>query len=288
VLFRSKLEGKPVLIEFGMVGCELSGAGLDSMIALQKADAIPGLGFVRVESGSDGAAVDEYFKEKAPPFPVYRDTQAALAKALSATAYPTFVLVDKFGHIRYEGKYPKENLEPWGKLLAAETADPGPSAPLFGARQIDVEKLLAGELPDLKDNVKPLRQYMGAGGLMVLFVDTTCPFSATALKEMPSIAPSLAGQKVNAVILNNDDSKEKVLAFYAKNDTGVPVVYDVGNSSREQWNVHSVPIAVYIDPSGQIGYQGEAIWANVGAAAEKSLHLAAGAIKFTAAGTGFG
>jgi hypothetical protein len=52
--------------------------------------------------------------------------------------------------------------------------------------------------------------------------------------------------------------------------------------------VHSVPIAIYISPAGQVGYQGEAVWADMGAAIEKSLGLASGAIKFTAAGTGFG
>jgi len=76
--------------------------------------------------------------------------------------------------------------------------------------------------------------------------------------------------------------------FYTRNNPGVPVVYDVGASSREHWNVHSVPIVVYISPSGQIGYQGEAIWANMGSAIETSLGLAPGAVKFTAAGTGFG
>jgi hypothetical protein len=52
--------------------------------------------------------------------------------------------------------------------------------------------------------------------------------------------------------------------------------------------VHSVPVVVYISPAGKVGYQGEAIWANMGSAIETSLGLAHGAIKFTAAGTGFG
>ena len=200
-----KLEGKPVLIEFGMVGCALSEQGLDSMIALQKAGAVPGLAFVRVEGNPDAAVVAQYFKDKAPPFPVYRDSQSALAKALSATAYPTFLLADKFGHIRYQGNYPQENLVQWGKALAAENQDPAATCRSSARGRLTSRKLLADKLPDLKGQVKPLSEYKGSGGLVLLFVDTSCPFSAAALQDMPMVSKSLAGQNVNAVVLNNGD-----------------------------------------------------------------------------------
>jgi hypothetical protein len=266
----------------------LSEQGLDSMIALQAAGAVSGLAFVRVEGNPDDAVVAQYFKDKAPSFPVYRDSQSALAKALSATAYPTFLLADKFGHIRYQGNYPQENLVQWGQALVAENQDPGGNVPQFGAREIDVEKLLADKLPDLKDQLRPLSEYKGSGGLVLLFVDTSCPFSAAALHEMPMVSKTLAGQNVSALVLNNGDAPSKVRDFYARNDPGVPVVYDVGADTREHWNAHSVPIVVYISPAGKVGYQGEAIWANLGSAIETSLGLAPGAVKFTAAGTGFG
>ena len=283
-----KLEGKPVLIEFGLVGCVLSGQGLDGMMALQSADAVPGLAFVRVEGNPDAAVVAQYFKDKAPAFPVYQDSRSVLAKVLNATAYPTFLLVDKFGHIRYEGAYRQEELVQWGKALAAESRDPGGSVALFGTQEIDAGKLLAEKLPDLKDQLRPLGEYKGSGGLVLVFVDTSCPFSATALKDLPTVSKSLAGQNVNTVAVNNGEARADVLDFYSRNDLGVPVVYDVGSATREHWNVHSVPTVVYISPAGQIGYQGNAVWADMGAAIETSLGLARGAIKFTATGTGFG
>ncbi len=283
-----KVQGKPVLIEFGMVGCVLSGQGLDNMIALQAAGTVPGLAFVRVEGNPDAAVVAQYFKEKAPPFPVYQDSHSALAKALSATAYPTFLLADKFGHIRYQGGYPQEDLVQWGKALVAENQDPGGNAPQFGAKEIHVEELLAEKLPNLKDQLRPLREYQGSGGLVLLFVDTTCPFSAVALREMPAVSKTLAGRNVNAVVLNTGDSQSDVREFYGRNDPGAPVLYDVGAATRNRWNVRSVPVVVYISPAGQVVYQGEAIWANLGSAVETSLGLAPGAVKFTATGTGFG
>jgi hypothetical protein len=283
-----KLEGQPVLIEFGMVGCALSDKGLDSMIALQTAGGVPGLAFVRVEANPDDAVVGPYFMAKAPAFPVYRDAQSALAKTLGATAWPTFLLVDKFGHIRYEGNYPQDNLAEWATALAAEKLDPGGNVRPFGDRPIDAEKLLAAELPDLKGNLRSLSDHQGRGGLALVFVDTSCPFSGIALKELPTVAKSLAAQKVPVLVVNNDDDAAKVREFYAKTDPGAPVVYDVGAATREKWNVRSVPIIVYITPAGQIGYHGPAVWADMGAAIETSLGLARGAIKFTATGTGFG
>lgn len=281
------LEGKPVLIEFGLVGCELSEKGLTRMAALQQAKAIPGLAFVRVEGNQDAAAVDAYFKSRNLPFPVHRDKDAVLAKALGATAFPTFLLADKFGHIRYTGKYPVE-LAAWGNALAAETQDPGSQPPPFGAKAIDVQKLLAAKLPNLAREQTPLSDGMGDGGMVLLFVDTVCPFSATALKEMPAVSKVLAERKIGAVVINSDDNAEKVTDFYAVNDPGVPVLYDTGAATREQWNVQSVPIAVYVTPAGKIAYQGEAVWADLGTAIETSAGLAAGTIKFTSAGTSFG
>ncbi|MCX5653096.1 MAG: hypothetical protein NTY65_00375 [Planctomycetota bacterium] len=43
-----------------------------------------------------------------------------------------------------------------------------------------------------------------------------------------------------------------------------------------------------IDSAGAVAYRGKAVWADVGAAAEKSLKLPAGSLKFTVKGTGFG
>jgi len=153
---------------------------------------------------------------------------------------------------------------------------------------IDVDALLAKALPNLDDEAKPLAHHMGGGGLMLMFVDTSCPFCAAAMKEMPVVAQVLEDQKIAAVIINNDDPKERVKAFYAKNPPASTVVYDVGAATREAWNVNAVPTVIYITPGKNIGYQGKAIWSNMGLAIEKSLSLPAGSIKFTSGGTSYG
>jgi len=108
-----KLEGKPVLIEFGLVGCDLSDKGLDEMIRLHGADLIAGLSYARVEASKDTKAADEYYAKKSAKFPVFRDTDGSVGMAFDATIYPIFLLVDKFGHTRYRGGYPDENLGEW-------------------------------------------------------------------------------------------------------------------------------------------------------------------------------
>ncbi len=140
------LQGKVVLIEFGMVGCELSEKGLTSMRDLHKE--VKDLAMIRLEGNPDAAAVDAYFKEKNVPFPVVQDKDKAMAIQLSATAIPTFVLVDKFGHIRYTGKYTPD-LAGWSKTLLAEKTDPGSQVQPFGTKALDVPKLLEAKLTAL-------------------------------------------------------------------------------------------------------------------------------------------
>ena len=287
-LKKLKLEGRPVLVEFGMVGCELSGKGLEEMIALQQEKKIPGLALVRVEENREKAAVDQYYRDRTLPFPLHRDSQGTLAAALDATVVPTFLLVDKFGHVRYRGPYP-EKLPAWAQALLDEKEDPGPNARRFDAKEMDVARLLADtRLPDLKGETKPLGEYMGTNGLFVLFVDTKCPYSAKAMADVPAVIKVLQQRQINSVLLNTDDTKETVLSFYASHPPATPVVYDVTAASRKAWGVNSVPIVVLVKADRTVAYQGKAVWAEVGAAVEKANGLAAGTVQFTPKGTRFG
>lgn len=287
-LKKMKLEGQPVLIEFGIVECELSGKGLDQMIALQQGKQVPGLAFIRVEGTRKRGVVDDYYRTKAPAFPVHRDRKGTLATAVDATAIPTFLLVDKFGHVRYRGSYP-DQLVSWAETLVAENQDPGPGAPRFDAKELDVNRLLADtKLPDLKGAAQPIGGYMGTNGLLVVFVDTKCPYSAKAMTEIPIVAKVLRQHRVNSVVLNTDDPKPTVQTYYASHKTGTPVVYDVTSATRKSWGAHSVPIVVLIKPDQTLAYHGKAVWADVGAAVEKAAGLAAGSVQFTAKGTRFG
>ena len=284
-----KLLGRAVLIEFGAIDCELSGQGLDEMIRLYRNGAIPGLAYFRVELSERTQTAEDYYAGKSPGFGVHYDPDTSLARAFRATVYPRFVMVGKFGHVRYRGKLPSEHLGDWASLLAAETDDPGPDVLLMGVVKLDAPKLLAAtRLPELKGEVKPLADYMGRAAMMVMFVDTTCPFSAKAIKDVPKVAATLARHKVASVLVNLDDAAEDVKGFYGKRRVGTPVLYDTTTGTKYRWNLDAVPTVVFIGSGGQIAYNGPAVWADLAKAGEKALGLDAGSISFTAKGTRYG
>ena len=68
------LKDRVVFIQFGQVGSEACGKGLEGMIALDQKKVLPGLKMVGVEAGKDAKAVDEYVTRYKPPFPVVCDT----------------------------------------------------------------------------------------------------------------------------------------------------------------------------------------------------------------------
>jgi len=168
------------------------------------------------------------------------------------------------------------------------TTNQGPAAATPGAAAIDASKLLdETRLPDLDGTVRSLRDRMGPKGLLVVFVDTNCPFSATAIREMSSVASVLAKQEVTSVLLNVGEPQATVERFYGQRQVGIPVIYDTGRATLKAWAVTSTPTPFLIDSAGAVAYRGNAVWADVGAAAEKSLKLPAGSLKFTVKGTGF-
>ena len=216
--------------------------------------------------------------------------QAVLAKATGATAIPTCLLVDKFGHLRYRGTYPDGPLDKWVTMLAAEKTDPGADMPLLGAVNLDISALLQHTtLPSLtSDQPQPLTQYVGPSGLLVVFVDTTCPFSAKALQDLPTVAPKLAALKIPTVLINLNDALQNVKTYFADQKLGVAVLYDVTTATKLQWHIQSVPTVVFISADQQAGYNGTAVWKDLAAAIEKNLHLGSGTVQLVAEGTGFG
>jgi len=284
-----KLLGKPVLIEFGLVGCELSDAGLMTMIQLHGSDLVDGLAYVRVEASANSQAVDDYYKTTPTGFLVRRDPDGKLAGAFGATIYPVFLLIDKFGNTRYMGGFPTESLGDWAEMLLAEETDPGPDAPRLGKKTIDGLGLLAStKLPELGGDVKPLGDYLGPGGGMLVFVDTSCPYSDQAVKDLPGVSFTLRKAMVSTVVVNITDDEEKVRAYYARRNLQLPVVYDVGSAVRINWDIQSVPTIIFFDSQGQVVYNGPAVWAEVGRAGEIALGLPPGSLNFQARGTRFG
>jgi len=273
----NRLDGRIVLVEFGTIGCELSNSGLDTLISLANRKAVAGLSYARLEPIADDKAFDDYYRTKSAPFPVVRDPQMKVANALGTTIYPQFALLDKFGRVRYRGTQPSEkDLTGWANTLAAETKDPGPDAPMFGTAKLDAAGLLATtRLPDLSGIVKPLAGHKGKAGMMLAFVDTKCPFSNVAIRELPKVASVLQQKEVASLLVNIGEPEATVRRAYAP---GTPVVYDTSKTTQKCWNVQSVPTIVLLDSAGAVAYQGGAVWPGIATATEKMLNLTAGSV----------
>ena len=288
-LAEHELTGRVALVEFGTLGCKLSEQGLDEMAFLHGTDAIPQLAYARVEASKDAAAVEKYFKAKSLKFPVHRDPETKLAQAFDATCYPSFVIVGKFGRVRYRGSWPEKQLGEWAAALLAEKTDPGPGVAMLGAVTLDGTKLLAEtKLPDMAGREATLDALSAPGGLLLLFVDTTCPYSAQAMADMPVVADTLSRQNVHSVAVSIEGTKEAVEGRFGKGPPGVPLLYDATSGTKEAWNVQSVPTVAYISPGKQVAYYGKALWSDVAKAIETARGMKAGTIRFTTRGTRFG
>lgn len=284
-----KLKGKVSLIQFGLVGYPLTDEGLEGMILHERLDDLPGLAMLRVEFCEDQAKADAYYKDKEFTFPVHRDPKQKVARAFGALSDPTYVIVDKFGRIRYRGAEPDDRLGDWVEQLQAQTADAGPDQEMLGVVKLDGAKLLAETtLPDLGGEPVALADCMGPNGLVVVLVDTVCPFCGKALGDMPQVAVTLIEAQVASIIINIDGSKDRVTAFYGEKDLGAPVIFDETEKTLKAWNITSVPRVFYITPEKEIAYEGGAVWSKMGAAIEQARQLPPGSIRFTVQGTGYG
>jgi peroxiredoxin len=219
-----------------------------------------------------------------------RDIDMKIANALGTTIYPRFALIDKFGRVRYRGNQPAEkDLADWTIKLQNENTAAGPKAPMFGSTALDVAALLANtKLPNLDGAVKSLTEYQGQQGLLLTFVDASCPFSAKASQEMPLVASNLTGYGVATVLVNISDPAAAVKKRYSPGVDNATVVYDTSKLTQQCWNVQFVPLAVLIDTAGEIIYHGSPVWTDVAASLAKQFNLPAGSINLKAQGTSQG
>ncbi len=154
---------------------------------------------------------------------------------------------------------------------------------MSGTVGLDATALLTTtKLPDLSGAVKTLTERSGKAGILHAFVDTRCPFSNVAIREMQKVASVLERYDIASLLVNVGEPEATVRKIYAPD---VPIVYDASRATQKCWNVLSVPTVVLVDSAGAVTYQGGAAWAPVAAAAEKMLSLTAGTVMLEAQST---
>lgn len=296
LLRRHDLADRALLIQFGQSGCEKSTKGLAGLVMLHQRKLVPGLSYARFDMHAMPAQGDEAAAVEAPPIELPEgirridDPDNTAAKLFDATTVPTYVLVDRFGRVRYRGGFPSRRLVEWVRLISAETDDPGLDVPLFGQSDLNGPRVAAATvLPDLNGRTRPLDQYFGRGGLMVMFVDATCPFSDAAVDEVQQIADVLRPHGVPVVLIDLEDPLADTITYFRGKSLRLTVLHEATPRTRLTWDVWSVPTVVLFNTQRKVAYNGKAVWANVTGAAEKMLALSPGALSVSdIAGTEYG
>jgi hypothetical protein len=72
-------------------------------------------------------------------------------------------------------------------------------------------------------------------------VDTKCPFSNVAIRELPKVAFVLQPKGITNLLVNIGDPEATVKSAYASD---VSVVFDTGKVTQKRWNIQSVPTMV--------------------------------------------
>jgi thioredoxin-related protein len=169
-------------------------------------------------------------------------------------------------------------------LLTACGSQPGAAA-----KRQDTQALFTGtRLPDLNGVTRALAEYSGEKGLLLTFADAKCPFSATASKELPTVAATFSLMGITTVFVNLGDPEAEVRKAYGAGIAGTTVVYDVTRRTQQDWNVRFVPHVVLLDSAGQVIYRGSPVWADVAASLAQRLNLPSGSVKPDARGTMLG
>ena len=275
VLKAHDLAATVTLIGFGVAGGDGGDEAFDRMLALAREQASPSPVYLRVEMLPRSEATEAYYRDRDVPFPVVYDAQVRLGHALGVRTTPMFMLVGKFGRIRYRGPLPAASLDVWVGALAAERVDPGARVPMLGERDPDPAALLAStRLPNLDGPVRPLASYAADKGLVVVFIDTRSPDAAAAAADLRTVGGELARVAVPLVAVNLDEAEQAVRDRYDGGAVGVPVLFDETPGTRLRWRIDAVPRVVYIDGDGRIAYHGPAAWDALGAAVGASVQLA--------------
>jgi hypothetical protein len=144
----------------------------------------------------------------------------------------------------------------------------------------------ATRLPCLMGPDKSLAQFKGPNGLLVVFVDTACPFAEVIVGGVDTASNALSPRGVPTVLVSLDDPQKRVQEYFRGHAVNVPVLYDTTTTTKDRWKITRVPTMVLLDSTGHEAYVGYGQWVPLARAVETTLGLPAGAINIQAESTG--
>lgn len=242
-------EGKIQIVLLGMPGCPGTEEATPKLIAYAKiADAKV------VVARVDVPPTDSPLKtpEGLDPSLLYAvDTDRKLASRLEFFFYPTLFILDGDLTIRYHGD---ADLDAIGKMVnEMGQEDPSTTKKIYTVPLPKVgEAIPKFELPTLAGDKTNLAAVTKATANLVLFCNTTCPYSRKAAQSLADLKKTFAGKSLSMTIINYGQAKDVIKGFYADVPDCTVMVDQERTISRQTFKVMATPFFFVLDKDGKI------------------------------------
>jgi peroxiredoxin len=193
----------------------------------------------------------ELSEEWAHPYPRNVDAGRKLADALDYFFYPTFYVFYPDGEMRYSGGCDPEKLPQMVKeILAEKPGQPKKSYNLPMPKAGEQAPAFTGI--DLEEKPLTLERLQGKKATLLVFAQTSCPYTIDALPAIQSVANAFRTHDVAVVVINTREEQEMIQPIYAKSLKNIPVVWDKSGEISQQYGVDVSPFFFLLDQNNKV------------------------------------
>jgi peroxiredoxin len=251
--FLAPYQGKVLLLLMGREGCPGTVKATDFLhtYSATKPDAVA---ILRLDVPLTGEEL-ELSEEWDHPYPRKVDTGRQLAEALDFFFYPTFFVFDPAGEMRYSGGCDPAKLPQMVKEILAE--NPGQPKQSYNLPMPKAgEQAPAFTGTDLDDKTLTLTSLQGKKATLLVFAQTSCPYTIDALPAIQSVANVFRKHDVALVVINTGEEQETIQPIYSKSLSNIPVVWDKGGDISKQYGVDVSPFFFLLDQNNTVVKRG--------------------------------
>jgi len=262
--------GRVVVLELGVVGCEMTGEVYDHLRRLH-----PELGksaaFVKLDCGQSVKETKEFYDKNPAGFDVIGDPSGKIGLSMRSTAMPTLYLYNKWGQNVYFGGFEEASFRKMVSALAAETR-PLKENFFFKATLDKGQALPEFTLADLEGNRVTVSEYrQGAKAFVLAFCGTTCPTSRLGMERMGQMERELGEAGLKVLAVNVETDVEKIRKTYDPMGLAFPVLVDAEGAAAKAYEVEAVPTVFVTGPDGVIALR--SLWNEEAIAQEVKILL---------------
>jgi peroxiredoxin len=251
--FLAPYQGKVLLLLMGREGCPGTGKATDFLHSYSAAKP-EAVAILRLDVPLAGEVL-QVLEEWSHPYPRKVDTGRKIADALDFFFYPTFCVFDPDGEMRYSGGCDPAKLPQMVKeILGEKPGQPKKSYNLPMPRPEESAPSFAGTTLD--GQTLTLTRLQGKKATLLVFAQTSCPYTIDALPAIKSVANAFRTHDVAVVVINTGEEQETIQPIYAKSLSNIPVIWDKAGEISQQYGVDVTPFYFLLDQNGKVVKRG--------------------------------